>query len=593
MEREDDMNTTRETRWPRLLAAVLAVCLVLPLIGCKAGGEPPPAPDQAVLDPQPVTETERLKRLCKVWGYVKYTHPVFLLGQEDWDEDLLALIPQVRELETDQEVNELLHEWFVSLGEIDYGTTKPVALWAEASKEDRLEITDTSWTRDAACLGEDLAGDLGQLGEIPDVRRTAAPVRFDRNSLFQVTYPIFSKEQSYPDMDYSDSGYRLLGLFRMWNALEYYFPYHDLLERDWDDCLDELIPAMLEGDDQPSYGVTLMALSAGLHDNHAAIATGHQLEMALYGLAAASSGSAGPIPVTEAEGKLVVSGTAEDCPLEPGDVIVRVNGMEVEEFAQQMKSYLSCARDEMFLSMYADGILTMMWGGQEAEVTVLRDGREETFVCGIVSGGSALEPYLLLEGNIGLINPEAIRDEHYGPAMELFRETDGLVIDLRQYNFYALDGLSSYFTTEHAPVFLNASPSGAVPGTYVKTVKSDGYRPEDAQRGVYHYDKPVVVLVNEHTQSAGESAAWTIGKGEKVVLMGQNTSGAFSRVAWLPLPGNLEVQFTAARAELDDGSQLQRVGITPDIPVSRTIQGIKEGRDELMEAAIAYIRTGK
>ena len=247
----------------------------------------------------------------------------------------------------------------------------------------------------------------------------------------------------------------------------------------------------------------------------------------------------------------------------------------------------------MFLSMYADGILTMMWGGQEAEVTVLRDGREETFVCGIVSGGSALEPYLLLEGNIGLINPEAIRDEHYGPAMELFRETDGLVIDLRQYNFYALDGLSSYFTTEHAPVFLNASPSGAVPGTYVKTVKSDGYRPEDAQRGVYHYDKPVVVLVNEHTQSAGESAAWTIGKGEKVVLMGQNTSGAFSRVAWLPLPGNLEVQFTAARAELDDGSQLQRVGITPDIPVSRTIQGIKEGRDELMEAAIAYIRTGK
>ena len=31
----------------------------------------------------------------------------------------------------------------------------------------------------------------------------------------------------------------------------------------------------------------------------------------------------------------------------------------------------------------------------------------------------------------------------------------------------------------------------------------------------------------------------------------------------------------------------------PNIPVSRTIQGIKEGRDELMEAAIAYIRTGK
>lgn len=36
--------------------------------------------------------------------------------------------------------------------------------------------------------------------------------------------------------------------------------------------------------------------------------------------------------------------------------------------------------------------------------------------------------------------------------------------------------------------------------------------------------------------------------------------------------------------------QTQRVGLAPDIEVYPTIEGIKQGRDELMEAAIAYIQ---
>jgi hypothetical protein len=34
---------------------------------------------------------------------------------------------------------------------------------------------------------------------------------------------------------------------------------------------------------------------------------------------------------------------------------------------------------------------------------------------------------------------------------------------------------------------------------------------------------------------------------------------------------------------------LQRVGLLPDIEVKPTIQGIREGRDEVQERAIAYL----
>ena len=42
-----------------------------------------------------------------------------------------------------------------------------------------------------------------------------------------------------------------------------------------------------------------------------------------------------------------------------------------------------------------------------------------------------------------------------------------------------------------------------------------------------------------------------------------------------------------------DGEQVECVGIYPDIEVHPTIEGIKEGRDELMEAAVAYIQEQK
>jgi C-terminal processing protease CtpA/Prc len=37
------------------------------------------------------------------------------------------------------------------------------------------------------------------------------------------------------------------------------------------------------------------------------------------------------------------------------------------------------------------------------------------------------------------------------------------------------------------------------------------------------------------------------------------------------------------------GGQTQRVGLSPDIVVTPTIAGIRDGRDELMEAAVQFL----
>ena len=48
--------------------------------------------------------------------------------------------------------------------------------------------------------------------------------------------------------------------------------------------------------------------------------------------------------------------------------------------------------------------------------------------------------------------------------------------------------------------------------------------------------------------------------------------------------------YTAYGIYTPEGRQTQRIGIPPDIEVKRTIQGIKEGKDEMLEAAVAYIQ---
>lgn len=50
------------------------------------------------------------------------------------------------------------------------------------------------------------------------------------------------------------------------------------------------------------------------------------------------------------------------------------------------------------------------------------------------------------------------------------------------------------------------------------------------------------------------------------------------------------VMHTAQGIYTPDGGQTQRIGVSPDIEVKKTIEGIKEGRDEVKEAAIAYIQ---
>lgn len=559
----------------RLVAVLLCICMLF--TSCTPVGQSVDSSENTVNS----QKVENLEKLCKVWGYTKYNHPAFLFGEKDWDEELLNLIPVVSEAKSD-EVNDILHEWFISLGEIDYGTSRP---GSKPIESEAVVQADTNWILDEAYLGEALSADMQKMGPVPKIDRRKAPVKFSTEQ----GVPNFKMENTNAACSYQTEEERLLGLFRVWNAIEYYFPYIDIMDESWHDLLREFIPKMLQASDLQSFELTIYELTAHLHDGHTIMINGQTLHNTFGKYLA-------PVNMLRTkEGQWVVSDLFWDCPLQAGDVILKLDGTDIKEVEENRKKYISVPNDEKLLNRL--GVYLLRSQDEEMGITVLRDGKEQTYT---VKGTTQYKYFAtsietsheILDGNVGLINPGALPKGNTGTVIQQvmndLRDTDGLIVDLRQYpsdtNMHTF--LSMYLQKAGTVYSIMTVPSQSVPGTFTKQkMVSWGVTP-----AAFYYEKPVVVLMDETSVSNPECSTMDLRTGDNVVVLGNNSLGTDGDITELPLPNGNLLWFTSCGVYTSEMGQTQRIGLTPDIEVYPTVEGIKEGRDELKEAAVAYIQ---
>jgi C-terminal processing protease CtpA/Prc len=75
----------------------------------------------------------------------------------------------------------------------------------------------------------------------------------------------------------------------------------------------------------------------------------------------------------------------------------------------------------------------------------------------------------------------------------------------------------------------------------------------------------------------------------KVTVIGSTTAGADGNVSPIYLAGDIRTMISGIGVFYPDGKGTQRVGIVPDMVVEPTIEGIKKGKDEVLEKAIQII----
>ena len=197
--------------------------------------------------------------------------------------------------------------------------------------------------------------------------------------------------------------------------------------------------------------------------------------------------------------------------------------------------------------------------------------------------------YQLLHPDVGYLFLGTIESDRLPHIMRPFRNTKGLIIDLRCYpSEFVVFSLGKYLTTP-TPLVKFTAGSILTPGlfTWQSPLKV-------GQRGVDDaYTGKVVILVNEQTQSQAEYTTMALRQAPGSIVLGSTTAAADGNVSPFELPGGLRTMISGIGVNYPDGRETQRVGVGVDVEMYPTRRGIKEGRDELLEKVITLIREGK
>lgn len=564
----------------RIGLAVAAVA-VLCAVGWRSYTASLPAPSGVSLSADTLTERQSrdLLKLCKVWGLAKYYHPAVVSGELDWDAALFPVMQQVLSSGSDDETNRILLDWLRSLGDFSEGTppqTTTVQMPA-----------DTGWTADEGYWSADLSALL---------QKTTKTYIAARENSYATTDPAlglaqFGKENAYIHMDYADSGYRLLSLFRAWNIIEYYYPYRAVIADDWDAAFLSSLPLYVSGTDKATYLQACEEFGTRIRDSHVTIKGG--------GSAANFSGQGtylAPLTILQAEGEVVVehvqAASGMTSGAKPGDVIRAIDGVPIEALIDQYSKVKARSRDDVLVFDFQN--LLLRTNKTTMSLSVLRDGQtvEVSVPCskGYIDNLTAAPAEL--DERIGYINPGKVKRADVPALMESMMDKQGIIFDLRNYpEEFTIYDFCAYLMPKPVPFCMISAVNYTVPGEFlrIQTDESGSNTMLTGTDNPDYYKGKVAILMDERSMSQSEFTIMALRQAPNAAVIGSNSIGADGNVTSFSLPGGLSLTMTGLGVYTPDGAETQRVGLTPDIYAAPTIKGLREGRDELVEAAEQYL----
>ena len=523
-------------------------------------------------------QTDNLVLLGKVWGFTKYHHPAITNGNLDWDAPLLRVIPSVLAARSQPAATTIISKWLGELG-------SPAVCNPCASVPESLAIQpDVAWINDERALGHALSSQLVAIYK----NRSANNIQRYVTLVSGVGNPDFVNENAYANTPLPDSALRLLALYRFWNIVSYWYPYRDLIKENWDNVLREFVPQVYGAADSTSYRLVMMRLIARIEDGHANLWSAMDLRppAGTYYV---------PVQMRFVEGKAVVSGFVDSvgpaAGLRIGDVIVAIDGARVDSLVKAWLPYYGASNQPARLRQIA-AQLTRGDAGP-VTLTVERNGSiTDVKATRVAVGGAAFMSMLthdlrgatfqLLAPDVAYLKLSSVSGQGVNDYLKAAAGTKVLVIDIRNYpKSFVVFGLGSHLISQSTPFARFTYGQLSNPGAFAWT------EPVDLKPASPTYDGKVVILVDESSQSQSEYTTMAFRSAPGALVVGSTTAGADGNVSPVPLPGGLNAMITGIGVFYPDRRPTQRIGIVPDLVVRPTIAGIREGRDEVLEAGVS------
>jgi C-terminal processing protease CtpA/Prc len=93
------------------------------------------------------------------------------------------------------------------------------------------------------------------------------------------------------------------------------------------------------------------------------------------------------------------------------------------------------------------------------------------------------------------------------------------------------------------------------------------------------------------TQRSAEYHTMAFRTAPNAKVFGSTTAGADGNVSEILLPGNISTMISGIGVYYPDGTETQRIGIVPDVEIKPTVEGIKNGKDEVLDKALEWIKS--
>ena len=242
---------------------------------------------------------------------------------------------------------------------------------------------------------------------------------------------------------------------------------------------------------------------------------------------------------------VIKNSPAEDAGMLEKDVIIKVDGQDVT----------NCDLDKL---------VSLVRGkkGTGVSITVTRENEEIEFQLDRAEVSEQIVYYEMLDDNIGYIELTQFSENSAEQVKDALEELESqnmekLIFDVRDNpggDLQQILKIAGYFIPKDEIILSYKMKDGS----------GEDYKNDT--EGEYQ-DIPMVVLVNEDSASAAEAFSGCMKAYKRATIVGTNTYGKGIMQTLYQLDDGSAVKITIAKYYLPDGSNIQDVGIAPDVEV--------------------------
>lgn len=534
-------------------------------------------------------QNEYLYFLCKIWGAVKYYSQQQCNIQ--WDELLYETIENVLLAQTHDQFNAVVMEMLLHVGDNEEVESHP-------SFPNVVLNFDFDWI-ESDLLSSEVKSFLEVFtNRIYPSSKNCLLKQFAFDDPYRNGWIDFRNDQINMSLNYFHEVDRLMLLFYYWNHMNYFFPYKDVMDQDWDTTLIQFTEIFRQSLTELALHKSFFRLTNKINDTHG-FTSSPLTDVMFWG------GYFVPdIYLKRIEDKCVVIQTNGSKEIQPGDILTHIDGTCVVEIEDSLSQFISASNmPAMYQRIYTSFLRGPMHSSVTLsllnahnvpyDVTLVRNKFPKDYTAvGLTALNPVCDSYCITSCGSGYVNMDLLESSQIHEMMEVLKDVPAIIFDLRNYPRHTLWTLIPYIFEKPRPFAIFQEPAltqdnnsliNYLPGWYYE------YNDQWNFGNWYNaspYSGDIYILVDEVTLSLAEYTAQALSYHPNATVIGTQTAGADGNISIIVYPGGIRTVFTSLGMYYADGSPQQRVGVKIDRVVAPTIAGIRAGIDEVLQSAL-------